>query len=77
MRTMATVASTNRTTYKDSPFVQWKLFPDFEKLVTHCKPEQAVPVFEDLIRAANDRFTELEKQFEPTWEGTMGRCKRS
>ncbi|KAI9320888.1 hypothetical protein BX666DRAFT_2017870 [Dichotomocladium elegans] len=58
---------------KQSPFVNWKLFPDFETLVGQCKPEVAVPVFEELIDSVQEQFLELEKQFEPTWEGTIGK----
>ncbi|KAI9269139.1 hypothetical protein BDA99DRAFT_503658 [Phascolomyces articulosus] len=70
-RSMATV--TNETTaYKESPFVQWHLYPDFEKLLSECKPEQAIPVFQQLINATREKFLALEKKFEPTFEGTIG-----
>ncbi|KAI8143543.1 hypothetical protein BJV82DRAFT_610813 [Fennellomyces sp. T-0311] len=72
LRTMATVTS-ETTSYKQSAFVQWKLFPDFERLLEECKPEQAVPIFEQLLDAAREEFLTLEKQFQPTYEGTIGK----
>ncbi|KAI8087969.1 uncharacterized protein B0P05DRAFT_577844 [Gilbertella persicaria] len=59
--------------YKQTPFLNWKLFPDFELLVTQAKPAIAVPAFEKLIGAAKDQFLEIEKNFEPTYEGTIGK----
>ena len=73
-RSMATVTN-DTTAYKQSPFVQWKLFPDFEKLLGECKPEQAIPVFQQLINETRDKFLAMEKQFEPTFNGTIGQCK--
>lgn len=75
-RSLATVTQDIKP-YKKSPFVQWKLFPDFETLLTQCKPEVAVPAFEQLINSVRDEFLQLEKQFEPTWDGTIGKCKVS
>ena len=74
LRTMATVTS-ETTPYKQSAFVQWKLFPDFERLLEESKPAQAVPIFEQLLDAAREQFLALEKHFEPTYEGTIGQCK--
>ena len=69
-------ATTNHDlSYKQTPFLQWKLFPDFEHLVTQTAPAIAVPAFQKLIEAAKAQFVELEKTFEPTWEGTIGKCK--
>lgn len=69
-------ATTNHDlSYKQTPFLQWKLFPDFEHLVTQTAPAIAVPAFQKLIEAAKAQFIELEKTFEPTWEGTIGKCK--
>ncbi|KAI8352883.1 hypothetical protein BD560DRAFT_408624 [Blakeslea trispora] len=59
--------------YKQTPFLKWSLFPDFELLVTQTKPAIAVPAFEKLIAAAKDQFLEIEKNFEPTYEGTIGK----
>ena len=73
-RTMTT-ATNEITAYKQSPFVQWKLFPNFEKLLGECKPEQAIPVFQQLINEARDKFLALEKEFQPTFDGTIGQCK--
>lgn len=73
-RSMAT-AINDTIAYKQSPFVQWKLFPDFEKLLGECKPEQAIPVFQQLINEARDKFLALEKEFQPTFDGTIGQCK--
>lgn len=71
VRRLASVASP--VDYKKSSFVQWKLFPDFEKLLTEAKPETAVPVFQAMINDVRQRFVDLENHFEPTWEGTIGR----
>lgn len=56
--------------YKETPFLKWKLFPDFEHLVTQATPAIAVPAFEKLIEAAKEQF--LQMKFEPTYEGTIG-----
>lgn len=72
-RSLATVSDT--TSYQQSPYLNWKLFPDFERLLTQTKPEVAVPVFQALITATRERFLELEKSFEPTWEGSIGQRK--
>lgn len=63
------------TTYKETPFLQWKLFPDFQKLVNETSPAIAVPAFEKIIEAAKEQFIAIEKTFEPTWDGTIGKCK--
>ncbi|KAI8967973.1 hypothetical protein BDF20DRAFT_908237 [Mycotypha africana] len=55
------------------PFLKWKLFPDFGYLVTQTSPAIAVPAFKKLITAARDQFIEMEKNFEPTYEGTIGK----
>lgn len=73
-RSLATVTRDVKS-FKQSPFVKWKLFPDFETILTQCKPEVAVPAFEQLINSVRDEFLQLEKQFEPTWDGTIGKCK--
>ncbi|KAG1344963.1 hypothetical protein G6F62_004308 [Rhizopus arrhizus] len=65
--------TTHDLSYKQTPFLQWKLFPDFEHLVTQTAPAIAVPAFQKLIEAAKAQFVELEKTFEPTWEGTIGK----
>lgn len=67
--------ATTMTSYKQTPFLNWKLFPDFEHLLTQTKPDIAVPAFQKLIAAAKEQFIELEKSFEPTWEGTIGKRK--
>ena len=61
--------------YKQTPFLNWKLFPDFEHLVTQTTPAIAIPAFEKLIAAAKQEFLDIEKNFEPTWDGTIGKCK--
>ncbi|ORZ00865.1 hypothetical protein BCR43DRAFT_561239 [Syncephalastrum racemosum] len=71
VRSLATASSP--VDYKKSSFVQWKLFPDFQKLLKEAKPETAVPVFQAMIDDVRQRFVELENHFEPTWEGTIGR----
>lgn len=63
--------------YKETPFLKWKLFPDFEHLVTQTSPAIAVPAFEKLIEAAKEQFLQIEKTFKPTWNGTIGQCKLS
>jgi oligopeptidase A len=70
-RSMASVTPA----YKETPFLKWKLFPDFEHLVTQTSPAIAVPAFEKLIDAAKHQFVQIEKTFEPTWDGTIGQCK--
>ncbi|KAI9475959.1 MAG: hypothetical protein EXX96DRAFT_575260 [Benjaminiella poitrasii] len=70
-RSLATVAYD--TSYKQTPFLKWKLFPDFEHLITQTSPAIAVPAFNKLIAAAKAQFIEIEKNFDPTWEGTIGR----
>ncbi|CEG82892.1 hypothetical protein RMATCC62417_16884 [Rhizopus microsporus] len=65
--------ATTAASYKQTPFLNWKLFPDFEHLLTQTKPDIAVPAFQKLIAAAKEQFIELEKSFEPTWEGTIGK----
>ncbi|KAF1806574.1 hypothetical protein V8B55DRAFT_1457797 [Mucor lusitanicus] len=64
---------TKDLSYKQTPFLNWKLFPDFEHLVTQTSPAIAVPAFEKLIAAAKEEFLEIEKNFEPTWDGTIGK----
>ncbi|KAL9537970.1 hypothetical protein MBANPS3_011303 [Mucor bainieri] len=64
---------TKDLSYKQTPFLNWKLFPDFEHLVTQTSPTVAVPAFEKLIAAAREEFLEIEKNFEPTWDGTIGK----
>lgn len=66
---------TKDLSYKQTPFLNWKLFPDFEHLVTQTSPAIAVPAFEKLIAAAKEEFLEIEKNFEPTWDGTIGKRK--
>lgn len=61
--------------YNQTPFLNWKLFPDFGHLVTQTTPSIAVPAFQKLIDAARNQFIEIEKNFEPTWDGTIGQCK--
>lgn len=63
------------TSYKETPFLQWKLFPDFQRLVDQTSPAIAVPAFEKIIEAAKEQFVAIEKTFEPTWDGTIGKCK--
>lgn len=65
----------NMNTYKETPFLKWKLFPDFQHLVDQTSPAVAVPAFEKIIEAAKKQFVQIEKTFEPTWEGTIGQCK--
>lgn len=67
--------TTKDLSYRETPFLSWKLFPDFEHLVTQTSPAIAVPAFEKLIAAAREEFLEIEKNFEPTWDGTIGKCK--
>ncbi|KAI7889150.1 uncharacterized protein EV154DRAFT_539003 [Mucor mucedo] len=62
----------NMTTYKETPFLKWKLFPDFQHLVDQTSPAIAVPAFEKIIEAAKEQFVQIEKTFEPTWDGTIG-----
>ncbi|KAG2235667.1 hypothetical protein INT48_008543 [Thamnidium elegans] len=69
----ATLFKRFMTTYKETPFLQWKLFPDFQKLVNETSPAIAVPVFEKIIEAAKEQFIAIEKTFEPTWDGTIGK----
>ncbi|KAJ2960719.1 hypothetical protein NQZ79_g3920 [Umbelopsis isabellina] len=64
-RSMATQVSQN-------PFLDWHLFPDFQHLLTQCKPATAVPIFEKFLNNAEERFKQLEKSFTPTWEGSIG-----
>ncbi|KAI9276258.1 hypothetical protein BY458DRAFT_532828 [Sporodiniella umbellata] len=59
--------------YKQTPFLQWKLFPDFQHLVTQTSPEIAVPVFQKLIEAAKEQFLQLEKTFKPDYDSTIGK----
>ncbi|KAI9007907.1 hypothetical protein CLU79DRAFT_723439 [Phycomyces nitens] len=56
---------------EQTPFVNWKLFPDFERILTYTKPSEAVPIFEALIEATKADFLKLENDFKPTWEDTM------
>ncbi|KAI8076830.1 uncharacterized protein BX664DRAFT_344056 [Halteromyces radiatus] len=70
IRPFVTVA--DKTVYQ-SPYLNWKLFPDFEKLLTQTAPAVAIPVFQELLTDTRTRFLELEKSFEPTWEGTIGK----
>ncbi|KAL0074275.1 hypothetical protein F4703DRAFT_1745126 [Phycomyces blakesleeanus] len=56
---------------EQTPFVNWKLFPDFESILKYTKPSEAVPIFEALIDATKEDFLKLEREFNPTWEGTM------
>ncbi|CAO3693377.1 unnamed protein product [Rhizopus stolonifer] len=66
-------ASTQDVPYKQTPFLQWKLFPNFQYLVTQTSPTIAVPAFQKLIEAAKEQFIQLEKTFEPTYNGTIGK----
>lgn len=70
-----TLLKRNMTTYKETPFLNWKLFPDFQHLVDQTSPAIAVPAFEKIIAAAKEQFVQIEKTFEPTWDGTIGQCK--
>ncbi|KAL7312219.1 hypothetical protein PS15m_008008 [Mucor circinelloides] len=72
-RFAATSTITKDLSYKQTPFLNWKLFPDFELLVSQTTPAIAVPAFEKLIAAAREEFLEIEKNFEPTWDGTIGK----
>jgi oligopeptidase A len=69
-RRMATLATND---YKDIAFLKWKLFPNFEYLLTQTEPAVAVPIFKKLLDAAQQQF--LAMKFEPTYEGTIGQCK--
>ncbi|KAG0177041.1 hypothetical protein DFQ29_005324 [Apophysomyces sp. BC1021] len=71
IRRMATTTEAPVLRYKETPFVRWKLFPDFERVLTQTKPEVAVPVFEEIIKTTRDQFLALEKKLEPTWEGSI------
>ncbi|ORX61756.1 zincin [Hesseltinella vesiculosa] len=74
-RKMTTVTPSHPTSTKnldESPFLKWDLFPDFETLVSQVKPEQAVPFFKALLDDTRDQFLTMEKNFEPTWESTIG-----
>lgn len=73
-RSFATTISKD-VSYKQTPFLNWKLFPDFEHLVTQTTPSIAIPAFEKLIAAAKEEFLNIENNFEPTWDGTIGKCK--
>jgi hypothetical protein len=64
-RSLATQASQN-------PFLDWHLFPNFQHLLTQCKPAIAIPIFEKFLDNAEERFKQLEKSFTPTWEGSIG-----
>ncbi|ORZ13195.1 hypothetical protein BCR42DRAFT_331073 [Absidia repens] len=70
--TTRSLTTLSDASYQQSPYLNWKLFPDFERLLTQTKPAVAVPIFQALITATRERFLELEKSFEPTWEGTIG-----
>jgi oligopeptidase A len=71
-RSMASIVTKD---YKQTPFLNWTLFPDFELLVTQATPAIAIPAFQKLIAAAQEQFLAIEKTFEPTWDGTIGQCK--
>jgi oligopeptidase A len=73
-RSMASVAAKD-VNYKQTPFLNWKLFPDFQHLVTQTSPAIAIPAFQKLIAAAQEQFISIEKTLEPTWDGTIGQCK--
>ncbi|KAF7726616.1 hypothetical protein EC973_008580 [Apophysomyces ossiformis] len=72
IRRMATVNEKPALQYKETPFVKWKLFPDFESVLAQTSPETAVPVFEEMVKTTRDRFLALEKELQPTWDGTIG-----
>ncbi|KAI8985057.1 hypothetical protein BDB01DRAFT_842942 [Pilobolus umbonatus] len=55
------------------PFLNWKLFPDYKHILTQTSPEVAVPLFQNLIKQAQEQFIRLEENFEPTYEGSIGR----
>lgn len=69
--------TTKVASYKDSPYLDWKLFPDFKRLLTLTEPTQAVPIFQALLNDTRERFLALEKSFEPTWEGSIGKRKQN
>lgn len=64
-RTFATQVSEN-------PFLNWHLFPDFQNLLTQCKPATAIPIFEKFLDNAEQQFKQLEANFTPTWDGSIG-----
>ncbi|KAI8332360.1 hypothetical protein BC941DRAFT_462879 [Chlamydoabsidia padenii] len=68
---MATATPT--VDFMKSPYLNWKLFPDYQRLLTLTKPADAVPIFQALLNTTRERFLELEKSFEPTWEGSIGK----
>jgi oligopeptidase A len=60
------------TQVSENPFLNWQLFPDFETLLTQCKPATAIPIFEKFLDTAEERFKQLETNFTPTWDGSIG-----
>jgi oligopeptidase A len=60
------------TQVSENPFLNWQLFPDFQNLLTQCNPATAVPIFEKYLDNAEQQFKQLEANFTPTWEGSIG-----
>ncbi|KAI9287355.1 hypothetical protein BC943DRAFT_274747 [Umbelopsis sp. AD052] len=60
------------TQVSENPFLNWQLFPDFQNLLTQCKPATAIPIFEKFLDNAEQQFKQLEANFKPTWEGSIG-----
>lgn len=73
--TMPSLSRSMATQVSENPFLDWHLFPDFQHLLTQCKPAVAVPIFEKFLENAEERFKQLEKSFTPTWEGSIGLSK--
>ena len=60
------------TQVSENPFLNWQLFPDFQNLLTQCKPATAIPIFEKFLDNAEQQFKQLEANFTPTWDGSIG-----
>lgn len=60
------------TQVSENPFLNWQLFPDFQNLLTECKPATAIPIFEKFLDNAEQQFKQLEANFTPTWDGSIG-----
>jgi hypothetical protein len=60
---------------KDSPWVDWELFPDFKAVEPLMTAELAIPFFQNLIQSTLEKFKASEANFEPTWESTVKQRK--
>ena len=56
-----------KLTMSDNPLLCTTGLPRFEKI----KPEHVVPAMQEILKESEAEFTQLEKEYEPTWSGLL------